>query len=275
LVTEYALPATPEEAAQLVAEDPAAIVMGGGTTVMPRVVMGELGGRRVIGLARAGLDYVRRNGATRLGAMAPLSAAAELDQVPVLAAAARSIGSWALRTTATVGGNLLVAGPYGDLAPAFLALDAQIGVAGANGERRVALAEALEDGGVLGPGELLTEVVLPATDGATSFQRCARRAAGAPAVVTVAARVRREGDAVAEARIAIGAVGGRATRATEAEKALVGSAGDAGAVDEAVAAAVAATDPADDSVASAWYRRRMTELHVRRALEAATSKGES
>jgi CO/xanthine dehydrogenase FAD-binding subunit len=275
LVTEYALPATPEEAAQLVAEDPAAIVMGGGTTVMPRVTMGELNGRRVIGLARAGLDYVRRNGATTLGAMAPLGAAGELDEIPVLAAAAGSIGSWALRTTATVGGNLLVDGPYGDLAPALLALDAEIGVAGAKGERKVAFAEALEDGGVLGPGELLTEVVIPATDGTTSFQRCARRTAGAPAVVTVAARVRREGDAVAEARIAIGTVGSRAIRATEAEERLVGSAGDAAALDEAVAAAVAATDPADDSVASAWYRRRMTELHVRRALEAATSEGGS
>jgi aerobic carbon-monoxide dehydrogenase medium subunit len=275
LVTEYALPATPEEAAQLVAEDPAAIVMGGGTTVMPRVVTGDLNGRRVVGLARAGLDHVRRNGAMTLGAMAPLRAVAEISELPALAAAAHSIGSWALRTTATVGGNLLVDGPYGDLAPALLALDAEIGVAGANGERRVALADALQDGGALEPGELLTEVVVPATDGTTSFQRCARRAAGAPAVVTVAARVRREGDAVAEARIAVGAVGPRATRATGAEEALVGSAGDAAAINEAVATAVAATDAEDDSVASAWYRRRMTELHVRRALEAAIPKGES
>jgi CO/xanthine dehydrogenase FAD-binding subunit len=272
LVEEYALPATPEEAVQLVAEDPEAIVMGGGTTLMPRVTVGELRGRRVIGLARAGLDHVRRNGTTTLGAMAPLRAAAELSEMPVLAAAARSIGSWALRTTATVGGNLLVRGPYGDLAPALLVLDAEIGLAGADGERRVGLAEALEGDGVVRPGELLVEITVPATGGSTSFQRCARRAAGAPAVVTAAARVRREGDGIAEARIAIGAVGGRAVRATEAEELLAGSAADASALDEVVSAAVAATEPADDSVASAWYRRRMTELHLRRALEAAISK---
>jgi CO/xanthine dehydrogenase FAD-binding subunit len=34
------------------------------------------------------------------------------------------------------------------------------------------------------------------------------------------------------------------------------------------AAAAAAIDPPSDAIASAWYRRRMTELFVRRALEA-------
>jgi CO/xanthine dehydrogenase FAD-binding subunit len=33
--------------------------------------------------------------------------------------------------------------------------------------------------------------------------------------------------------------------------------------------AAAEIDPPSDAVASAWYRRRMTELFVRRALEAA------
>jgi CO/xanthine dehydrogenase FAD-binding subunit len=275
LVQEYLLAATPEEAAELVAEDPAAIVMGGGTTVMPRAVIGELSGRRVIGLARAGLDYVHANGGTTLGAMTPLGTVAERAEIPILAAAARSIGSWALRTTATVGGNLLVDGPYGDLAPALLVLDAELGLAGANGTRKVALAEALEDGTVAAPGELLTEIVVPAAGGTASFERCSRRAAGAPAVVTVAARVRREGGMITDARIAIGAVGPRAFRATAAEELLVGSPGDADAIGAATAKAAEAAEPTDDSVASAWYRRRMTELHVRRVLEAATSEAES
>jgi CO/xanthine dehydrogenase FAD-binding subunit len=274
LAQEYALADTPEEAAQLVAEDPEAIVMGGGTTLMPRATIGGLSGRRVIGLARAGLDYVHRNGATTLGAMTPLRVVADLPEAPLLASAARSVGSWALRTTATVGGNLLVRGPYGDLAPALLALDARIAVAGANGARTLALAEAIEGGAAVGAGELLTEVIVPPTEGAASFQRCARVASGAPPIVTVAARVRREGGAIAEARVAIGAVGPRAVRATEAEERLVGSPGDATALDEAVAAAARVVEAGDDSVASAWYRARMTELYVRRALAAALGEGE-
>jgi carbon-monoxide dehydrogenase medium subunit len=271
LVSEYALAGSREEAVRLVAEDPAALVMGGGTTLMPRAALGQLGGRRVIGLAHAGLDYVNRNGAMTIGAMTPLRDVAGLSDQPALAAAARSVGSWPLRTTATIGGNLLVGEPYGDTAPALLALDAEINIAGADGERTIALADALGDGEPLAPGELLIEIIVPATDGAVSYLRCARRAAGAPPVVTVAVRVRRATDVV-DARIAISAVGPRAARATEAEELLIGSPGDDDAVGEAAAAAARAVEPRDDSVASAWYRRRMTELFVRRALEAAVAE---
>ncbi|HSI79758.1 MAG TPA: FAD binding domain-containing protein [Solirubrobacterales bacterium] len=275
MVEEYALPATPEEAVRLVADDPDAVVMGGGTTLMPRATLGELNGRRVIGLARAGIDQVRSNGMTTLGAMTPLRALTEIDDVPLLANAARSIGSQPLRVTATVGGNLLVGAPYGDLVPALLALDAEIGVAGANGERRLPLAEALEQGGVVAPGELLLEVAVPPVSGATGYHRCARREANAPPVVAVAARLRRDGGSIADARVAIGAVGSRAVRAADAEAALTGSAGSPDDIDAAVAAATAAVEPADDSVASAWYRARMTEVSVRRALEAALGEAGS
>lgn len=269
MVSEYALAETPEEAGRLVAADPDAIVMAGGTTVMPRAMLGELSGRRVIGLARAGLDTVSQNGATTIGATTPLHTVAGLDGAPLLAAAAQSIGSWALRTTATAGGNLLVGSPYGDLVPPLLALDAEITVAGADGTRRLTLADALAADSLLEPGELLTEIVVPAAEGATDFQRCARRAAGAPSIVTVAARIRRDGEAIAEARLAIGAVGPRAMRIAEAEDALVGSAGGEEAIAAAVAAASSAVEPADDSIASAWYRARMVDLHVRRALQTA------
>lgn len=270
MVQEYVLAATPEEAAELIAGDPEAVVMGGGTTLMPKATLGELNGRRVIGLARAGLDYVERNGATRIGAMTPLRALGEIGDVPGLAEAARSIGSWPLRVSATVGGNLLAPPPYGDLAPVLLALDAEIRVAGSGGERTAPLAEAIE-AGPAGPGELLLEVGIPAAAGSVSYRRCARRELNAPPIVTVAVRVWADGDAIVEARVAIGAVGPRPLRVGGAEAALSGSTGDAGAIDAAVAAGAAAVEAVDDAVASAWYRRRMTELHLRRAIEAAVA----
>jgi CO/xanthine dehydrogenase FAD-binding subunit len=251
----------------LLGDDPEAIVVGGGTTVMPRTVSGELNDARAIGLARAGLDYVRLNGAARIGAMTALGTVAELEEWPMLAAAARSVGGWALRSTATVGGNLLVAPPHGDLAPALLALDAEVHLVGAAGSRVVALADAVAEDAVTRPGEVLVEVVVPPASGETSFQRCARRAASAPSVVTVAARVQRADGVVSEARVALGAVGPSVIRASAAEERLVDSPGDRAAIEDAVDAAVAATDPVDDAVASAWYRRKMTAVHVRRALE--------
>jgi CO/xanthine dehydrogenase FAD-binding subunit len=260
LVREYVLAATAEEAARLIGEDPAAVVMGGGTTVMPRATAGELAAERVVGLHGAGLEYVRREGAvTRIGAMTRLQAIAELDELPPLAAAAHAIGGWALRNSGTVGGNLFVAPPYGDLVPVLLALDAEIRVVGAGGERTVPLFE----GGVRA-GEILVEIVIPEIRGAATFQRCARRAANTPAVVSVAARLVKDGDAVAEARLALGGVGPQAVRVTAAEDLLVQ---DPEAIAAATEAAVTATDPVDDAVASAWYRRRMTAVYVRRALQ--------
>ena len=47
-----------------------------------------------------------------------------------------SIASPTIRNLATVGGNLFVAQPYGDLAVALLALDAQVDVAGPDGGDR-------------------------------------------------------------------------------------------------------------------------------------------
>jgi CO/xanthine dehydrogenase FAD-binding subunit len=267
LVREYVLATSAEQAATLIAEDPSAIVMGGGTTIMPRVPLAEVGAERVIGLAAAQLDYVHSSDATALGAMTPLKVVGDLQGLPILARAARSIGGWALRSTATVGGNLLVAPPYGDLAPPLLALDAELVIQGVGGRRSIGLAEALAGDRLIGESEIIAEIVVPVPSGAAAYERLARRAANSPAVVAVAARVRRDGGTVAEARLALGAVGPRAFRATAAEEMLTGSSGDAAAIAQAVEAVVAACEPADDPVASAWYRRRMAALLARRALE--------
>jgi carbon-monoxide dehydrogenase medium subunit len=61
--------------------------------------------------------------------------------------------------------------------------------------------------------------------------------------------------AVSRGRVALGGVAPHPVRSPGAE------AGDP-------AAAAAEIDPPSDAIASAWYRRRMTELFVRRALEA-------
>jgi carbon-monoxide dehydrogenase medium subunit len=66
-------------------------------------------------------------------------------------------------------------------------------------------------------------------------------------------------------RIALGGVAPRPLRARAAEAALAGIV-DREHVEAAAAAAVQDADPADDAYASAWYRRRVLPVHVRRAL---------
>jgi xanthine dehydrogenase small subunit len=266
-VREYVLATSAEGAASLVGE-PGTVLMGGGTLLMPQATAGTLGAERVVGLHAAGLDYVRRNGATAIGAMCPLATIATLDDLPALRSAAGGVGGWALRNTATIGGNLHAAAPYGDLAPVLLALDATVRLVDTGGERILALAHWLTEGGDH-RAEVLAEVVVPPPRGLTAHRRHARRAANSPAVASAAVRLVIEDGAVAEARVALGAVAPQAMRAAAAEERLTGGPADATAIAEAAEAAAAAAAPVDDPVASAWYRRRMTAVCVRHAIESA------
>jgi CO/xanthine dehydrogenase FAD-binding subunit len=222
MITQYLLPGSPEEAA---AELGDAVIMAGGTTVMPAAHAGALDVTRVVGLARAGLSGVDSSG---IGAMTPLAALGGS-----LAQAARVVGGPALRNMATIGGNLVLGG---DVAVALLALDAEVRLTS-----RTLPVERFWDEFL--PGEEIVLSVSFEDDPKLVFLRCARRAANSPAVVSVA---------VSRGRVALGGVAPHPVLAPADP-----------------AAAAAQIDPPTDAIASAWYRRRMTELFVRRALEAA------
>ena len=236
MITQYLLPDSAEQAVAELAGN--AAVLGGGTLVMPAAHAGALDAERVVGLARAGLAGIERDGGRiTIGAMTPLAAVAELEGAVGRAAAA--VGGPALRNLATVGGNLLAGAPYGDVGVALLALDAEVRLSA----RTIPLAELWE---TFDPaGEIIVSVAFE-DDPDSVFVRWARRAANSPAVVCVA---------VSRGRVALGGVAPHPVRSPGAE------AGDP-------AAAAREIDPPTDAIASAWYRRRMTELFVRRALEA-------
>jgi aerobic carbon-monoxide dehydrogenase medium subunit len=236
VITQYLLPGSAEQAVAELAPDVA--VMGGGTTVMPAVHVGALDASRVVGLARAGLSGVdRTDGRTTLGATTSLATVSALDHVPALSSAAGAVGGPALRNMATVGGNLVVGG---DVAVALLALGAEVELS----SRTVPVDDFWSS---FEPGEEIVLSVSFEDDPGSVYLRWARRAANSPVVVSVA---------VSRGRVALGGVAPHPVRSPGAE------AGDP-------AAAAAEIDPPTDAIASAWYRRRMTELFVRRALEAA------
>jgi CO/xanthine dehydrogenase FAD-binding subunit len=226
MISQYLLPGSAEEAA---AELQDAVIMAGGTTVMPAAHAGALDATRVVGLARAGLVGVERSGSrVTVGAMTPLAA---LDGA--LAEPARAVGGPALRNMATIGGNLVLGG---DVATALLALDAEVTLF----SRTVPVTEFWSS---FRAGEEIVLSIAFDDDPDLVFLRHARRAANSPAVVAVA---------VSRGRVALGGVAPHPVLS----------------VADPVQAA-AKIDPPSDSIASAWYRRRMTELFVRRALEAA------
>ncbi len=270
-VSSYFQPASVPEAIALLAEHgPELLVIAGGTVAMPLVNEGISLPDKVMGLRRAGLDRMARSGDTlRIGATATLTALTAQPDAPLLAEAARRTAAWAVRNMATVGGNLFTPPPGGDVAVALLALDAQVELAGPGGVR-VLPVEAFWTGFMttaLALDELVTGLIVPVREGRHAFVKLGRKAANTPAVVTVAVQATMDGDRVADARIALGAVGPHPLRSRAAEAAVAGRTLTPEVIRDAAEAAASDAEPFSDAVASAWYRRRMTAVMVGRALE--------
>ena len=131
---EFLRPGSIDEAADLIARHgAAAAVLAGGTSLMRETYPSDEG--YLIGVDRLGLDrVVSRDGGWSVGAAVPLSVLREAVPIAALQAATREIGGPAVQNMATVGGNLFARTPFGDLAPALLALGARLVFATADGE---------------------------------------------------------------------------------------------------------------------------------------------
>ncbi|MGZ4191438.1 MAG: FAD binding domain-containing protein [Solirubrobacteraceae bacterium] len=118
-----------------------------------------------------------------------------------------------------------------DMCVALAALDAIVHLRSASGERAVALCDLhrlpenrpdVET--VLEPGELITAVELPSSEIAaySTYRKVRDRSSYAFALVSVAAALELDGDAVADARVALGGVAPKPWRAWRAEDTLRG-----------------------------------------------------
>ena len=267
---ELLRPGSIDEAAGLIARHGArAAVLAGGTSLMRETYPSD--GGYLIGVDRLGLDkVVARGGGWSIGAAVSLSALREAVPIAALQAATREIGGPAVQNMATVGGNLFARAPFGDLAPALLALGARLVFATADGETTQSIDDfyaGWSDGAPPASG-LLTRIEIDAPAGSTAYMKCARRRYSTPSVVTVAAGVETDGGTVSGARIALSGASAHPFRCEGAEQAVIGSSLDEAAVTAAAEAAEGAVSPHTDAVASEGYRRRMTGVFVRRVLAA-------
>ncbi|MBP2327783.1 CO/xanthine dehydrogenase FAD-binding subunit [Kibdelosporangium banguiense] len=255
------LPSSAAEAVDLLRQG--GWIVSGGTVVMPRVNTGAIPVDRLVSLRKAGLDEIHVDHTTAtLGAATTLAKIGAYDGLRFLHPVIRSIASPPVRNLATVGGNLFVAQPHGDLAVALLALDARVEIVGRDGTREVSVGELSAN-----PGEIVSTVHFELPRKGTWFYRKAmRRKHNSASIVTVAAVVAVEDGVVRSVRIALGGVAPRPIRAHAAEQALLGGVFDRSTVESAAEAAREGIEPFDDAYASAWYRARVLPVHVRRAL---------
>jgi xanthine dehydrogenase YagS FAD-binding subunit len=119
-----------------------------------------------------------------------------------------------------------------DMAVALAALDAEIEVQSASGQRRIRITDlhrlpekTPQTDTTLAKGELITAVILPPTPaGGQVYRKVRDRASYDFALVSVAALVDTDGDRIRSARIALGGVAHKPWRALEAERQLAGAA---------------------------------------------------
>ena len=254
-------PATVGDAVQLRRElGDAAALYAGGTELLLAMKMGVLDYEHLIDVKR--IDGLRgiavQDGVMRIGAATTHreieTSEVVRERLPALATLARHVANVRVRAAGTLAGNLAFGEPHADPAALLVALDATVELVGSGGRRSVGIEEfavgAYETD--LGEDELIEAVVVPlpaAQAKATylKFQTLERPTVGVAAVV-------RNGDAPV---VVVGAVDERPIR--------VDADGDD--VDDYVNAAREAVDPVDDLSGSAEYKRHLTGVMVRRALE--------
>jgi carbon-monoxide dehydrogenase medium subunit len=249
---EYVRATSLLQASTLLAENPAAQPLAGGTDLLvdlrerrrqpPTLVdVGDLPELRGI---ESGDGVTRIGAGVTVGEL--LTSPLITTRVPALEAAARDFADFLTRNKATLGGNVANASPGADLVVPLLALDAGIVLAGPSGERTVPLDAFLVGPRrtVAHPGELIREVVVSRHGGRQAWYKLGLKRGGAIAVVSVATWIAPDAAGrVADARIALGAVGPRPFRPREAEAHLVGAVLDPERIGQAADLAAGAARP--------------------------------
>jgi aerobic carbon-monoxide dehydrogenase medium subunit len=225
------------------------------------------------------LAYIREHGdEIRIGALTRhvdlLRSDLLAEQFPAFRDAEEVIADPVVRNRGTIGGSLCQADAAEDLSSVCSALKATVVIRGPGGERTVSM----EDFHI-GPymtavqaGEILTEIRLPRRSGAGSAHEKVERRAGDWAIAAASAAVWMDGSTIADAGIALSAVGLTTIHVSRGEELLRGKAPS----DELFAQAgeIASEDcaPMADGRGPVDYKRHLAGVLTQRALRRATAR---
>lgn len=245
--------------ALVMAAEPGARMVAGGTALQLDWARGEARPTRLVDLGGiAALRGISMDGGRlRIGALTSLADLLRAPQVcadlPLLHAALRTTAGPAVRTLATIGGN--IAGGTGCLIPALLALDAAAAVATVEGQTALPLASWLRRDGAAPQVLEALLVPLPPTGARWTWRKIGLRAAFTPGIVSAAGLLDIRDGRITAARLAVGSGIVAPARLSAAEAMLAGAPLEAVDWSALHALLVDGIDAPGDAARSARYRR--------------------
>jgi carbon-monoxide dehydrogenase medium subunit len=272
-------PRSLQDACALLASDPEAKPIAGGTALLTIIRQGLFLPKALINLQKvpdgSAISFDSTQG-LRIGALATISeiegSPIVAQHYPILAQACRVVANIRIRNRATIGGNLAHGDYQADPPTALVALNASVELTSARATRQMNLADFLLGSyeTALETGELLAAVLVPPlprnmkgryikfTTGSSEERPCAG----------IAALAQMENRICRELRLAVGAVSPRPGRVAVGENLARGRNLTAPLIEDISAEAARAVDPIDDVRAPAAYKRQLVPVLVRRAIAA-------
>jgi aerobic carbon-monoxide dehydrogenase medium subunit len=256
-------------------------VIAGGTALVLMLKNRLISPEYLVSLGQvSGLDGIRYEPGVglRLGALATIrqaeTSAIVREHFPTLAETFGKVANVRVRHAATVGGNMSEADYASDPPCVLVALRARAVAQGPNGSREIPLTEFFKDfyETALEPDEILTEVIVPETSKAarqTYIKYVTRSSEDRPCLGACAWVDAGEGGACRELRVTLGAVAGTPQEFAEAEGWARGQQLGPDLVRQIADHYAEHIDPLSDMRGSAWYRRQMASVFVRRAIDQA------
>lgn len=267
----FVRPADLEEALSLLVGTPEAVLLAGSTDW--GVELNIKHRRAPLTIAIDQLPELRQFHATddhiEIGAALTLSEVARLldGSVPLLDQVFPLFASQLIRNAATIGGNLGTGSPIGDMAPALLALDADLVLSSPRGNRIVQLADYFTGyrESVRVADELICAVHIPTPVAPLSrFYKVAKRKFDDISSVAVAIAATVTDGTVEHIRVGVGGAAAMTLRARSTEAALLGKPFTAETFAAAADVMMTEVTPMSDHRASAEYRSATLAQSIRR-----------
>lgn len=272
---DYHKPTTLEDALVLSEKSQGACYIAGGTDLLVQMRNRDIEPGSLVSLRNIDeLKGIAVGEKTRVGAATSIAELIEhralSQKYPVLAEAAKLVGSAQIRNTGTIGGNICNSSPCADTVLALLVLDAKVRLRSLGGAREVAICDFFvgPKQNVLQPGEILSDILLPPPSSRMKHALYKKgRVKMDLAITSVAILLEMEGTVCQKARIAAGSVAPTPLRLIQAENALKGKELTEKQLEKAALEAQNSVSPICDVRSTDEYRRHLVGVYLRRGVK--------